>query len=47
MPVTFIVFDLLHLDRQDVTRQPLKRRRALDALGVSGRRGHRVPATTY
>ena len=36
-PVTFMAFDLLRLDRVDLTGQPLTRRRAaLEAVGLSG-----------
>jgi bifunctional non-homologous end joining protein LigD len=44
-PVTLIVFDLLRLDGEDLTRRPLVERRArLDALGLQGT-SWQVPAT--
>ena len=37
VPVTFLVFDLLHLDGRDLTRTPYaERRRLLDELGLNG-----------
>jgi bifunctional non-homologous end joining protein LigD len=45
VPITFLAFDLLHLDGRDLTGRPYEERReALEALGVEGGRWGVAPA---